>query len=132
MLRPHVIIVDDDSAACASVCALLKVFDFDVTSFDSAEAFLAANAKPEGACLLIDVQLPGMSGRELQKTLKQKRRPPPVILISGYVDSAMTTLAVEDGAVAVLEKPINPRTLVDHIQLAFRYAAQSEENEQTN
>ena len=132
MTRPHVLIIDDDSAACASACALLNAFDFDVTSFNSAEAFLAAESRAETACLPVDVQLPGMSGSELLKTVQQQRGQPPVILITGYADSALTLQAVENGAVAVLEKPVNPRTLVENIHRAIGALPQPEETDQTN
>ena len=118
----HVIIIDDDSAACASVCALLEAFGYDVTSFHSAEAFLSADdAATNDACLLLDMQLPGMNGRELQKKLKRSGIQLPVIFVSGYADSALTSEAVEDGAIAVLEKPVNPHLLVEHVERALSH-----------
>ncbi len=116
MPRSHVIVIDDDPAAAASVCALLASFGYDVTSFDSAEAFLDSEAANSCACLLLDLQLPGMSGRELQKKLIQRELRLPIILVSGYADSALITAAMDDGAVAVLEKPVNPKILLNHVQ----------------
>jgi two-component system response regulator DctR len=119
MPRPHVIVIDDDPAASASVVALLEAFDFDVTSFDSAETFLAAEQALEWKCLILDVHLSGMSGRHLLKKLRQEKIQMPVILVSGYANSTTSTELLEDGAFAVLEKPIEPSILVAEIQRAL-------------
>ena len=119
MPKPHVVVIDDDPVARNSVSALLTAFNFTVESFASAEEFLACNDRPQHSCLLIDVQLPGMSGRDLQKTLNEMGDPSPLILISGYVEPSFVQEAVEDGAISVLEKPVAPNSLVAHLQRAL-------------
>ena len=118
--RPLVIVIDDDPAALRSVDVLLLAFDFEVRSFSSAEDFLAADVSLEQACLLSDVRLPGMSGVELHHTLRSQGIELPTILISGYADSDMATKALESGVDAVLEKPIDPNTLVERITTAIQ------------
>ena len=125
MMQSHVIVIDDDSAAAASACALFAAFGYDVTSFDSAEAFLDSDAANSCDCLLLDLQLPGMSGRELQKKLIGQKLRLPIILISGYADSSLIMGAMNDGAVAVLEKPVNPQTLLDYVQRTCEHASRS-------
>ena len=126
-MRPRlsVFIVDDDPAALSSLGALLAAFKYEVRAFKSAEEFLAADVKTERGCLLCDVRLPGMSGLELQSTLKSEGINLPVILISGYADSDIVAEALDNGAVAVLEKPIDPSTLVEHVQTAIQMSKQA-------
>jgi len=120
MPRTNVTVIDDDPAAAASVTALLEAFDFHATSFDSAEAFLAAENARECACLILDVQLSGMNGRELLKKLRAERNQLPVILVSGYANARLTAELLAEGAVAVLEKPVDPEMLVAQVQQARR------------
>jgi FixJ family two-component response regulator len=117
--KPTVFIIDDDPAALNSVGALLAAFKYKVRAFSSAEEFLAADVETDQGCLLCDVRLSGMSGLQLLKTLELDGIELPVILISGYADSDMVSDALENGAVAVLEKPIDPNELAAHIQTAI-------------
>ena len=118
MPRAHIVVIDDHAAARASVRALVEAFDYEVTTFDSAEAYLQDHQLQHHACLLVDVHLPGMNGRELLLTLNQRGKRPPVILISGYVEPNFIKEAIHDGAVCVLEKPINPGQLMAHLESA--------------
>ena len=114
-----VFIVEDDPAALSSLVALLTAFEYEVRPFDSAESFLAARDKTELGCLLTDVRLPGMTGLELQKALKMDGFQLPIILISGYADSEMKAVALENNVIALLEKPIDPKAIIKHIQMAL-------------
>ena len=121
-LKPTISIVDDDPAALSSVGALLAACDYKVREFSSAEEFLAADIDADQGCLLCDVRLTGMSGLELLKKLKLEGIDLPVVLISGYADSEMVAEALEIGAVAVLEKPIDSYELTVQIQSAINSA----------
>jgi FixJ family two-component response regulator len=116
---PLVLVVDDDPAALDSVGALLASFEYEVRAFASAEDLLTAGVEAEADCLLCDVRLPGMNGLELQKTLRLKGINIPVILVSGYADSDIVAEATDNGAAAVLEKPIDPRALIEIVQTAI-------------
>ena len=122
---PTVFIVDDDLAALSSATHLLSSVDLAVEAFDSAESFLAAFAPHKWGCLLVDVRMPGMSGRQLQQVLKQDEIDIPVILISGYADGVLLDDATADGAFAVLEKPVDAEELIGTIQEAIKASAQN-------
>ena len=119
---PLVFIIDDDSAALSSVVSLLTACQYEVRAFNSAEAFLASGETTERGCLVCDVRLPGMSGLELQSTLKSRGIQLPVILVSGYADLDTVTKALEDGVVRVLEKPVDPDVLLEHVETAIQIA----------
>jgi FixJ family two-component response regulator len=116
--RLPIYIVDDDPAALSSVTALLVSFAYQVRAFRSAEEFLMSDVKTTPGCLLCDIRLDRMSGLELLNTLKMDHAQLPVILISGYLDSDIVSEALANGAVAVLEKPLDPNALIAHVQAA--------------
>lgn len=122
---PIVFIVDDDPAALSSATHLLSSLDLNVEAFDSAESFLAAFSPHKWGCLLVDVRMPGMSGRQLQQALKQDDIDMPVILISGYTDDILSNDATADAAFAVLEKPVDAEELIGTIHAAINAAARN-------
>ena len=108
-------IIDDDSAALSSVAVLPTPCDFGVRSYDSGDAFLAAYEATILACLLPDVRLTGMSGLELNSTLKAKGIGVPVILISGSAEDA-----IKNRGVAFLESSVRPGLLLETIRKAIQ------------
>jgi two-component system response regulator FixJ len=120
MPEATVFIVDDDEAVRAGLGALLTARGFDVRSFASAGAFLAAQPSSANACLLLDVRMPGMSGLELQRELKGRGIALPVIMITGHGDVPMAVAALKGGAVDFLEKPFDANMLLAAIDEAFR------------
>src|SRR5262249_5154935 len=80
----YVAIVDDDESTCRSLSRLMRAADFIMVSYPSAEAFLCARQQPRFDCLLLDIQLGGMSGIELQKQLAAQRDSTPVIFITAH------------------------------------------------
>ncbi|QEG00997.1 Transcriptional regulatory protein TdiR [Stieleria maiorica] len=114
--RSTVFVVDDNSSALNSVCALLTAFDLPVEPFDSAEAFLAGYDASQRGCLLLDVQLQGIGGLELLRQLRANDCDLPVIVISGNADKQVVKVATELGASQVLHKPVPPNELVDVVK----------------
>ena len=102
---PTVFVVDDDSAAALSVAALVTSLGLKVEVFESAEAFLTAYDSSRKGCLVLDMRLTGMSGLELQETLRAEGADIPIIIISGHADRDLANKAKQLGAVAFLEKP---------------------------
>lgn len=119
---PVVFVVEDDSAVRSALTLLLKHYDFDVKTYDSAETFLESYKKTDSACLVSDIRMPGMSGMDLLITLKQQGNTLPVILYSGYADSAVVTEATKHGVIAVLEKPVSGRKLLAAVRKALNPA----------
>jgi len=117
-------VIDDDEAVCDSLRVLLELRGFDVAVYGSAEAFLddrARQAKPHRGCILLDLDLPGMSGLDLLHALRRDGSPLPVVVITGRGASALVE-AREGGALEFLEKPFLDGTLVSCIERALRAA----------
>jgi FixJ family two-component response regulator len=112
-------IVDDDESARTAIQGVLKSFGFQVQAFDSAEAFLLSGRPTETACLIADIQMPGMSGLELQATLAERNIDLPIIFITAFGDTRMRTQAMRAGAVDFLGKPFDDDMLVHSVRIAL-------------
>ena len=121
-------IIDDDSAALSSVAVLTTTCDFGVRSYDSGDAFLAAYEATILACLLPDVRLTGMSGLELNSTLKAKGIGVLVILISGSAGTGGAEDAIKNRGVAFLENPIQPGFCWRRFERRFRHNSKCRES----
>ncbi|UXU85289.1 response regulator transcription factor [Burkholderia sp. S-53] len=117
-----VFIVDDDPPVRHALSRLVWSAGYRGESFDSARAFLAA-ADPMNypACLLLDLQLPDMSGLELQRELNAAL---PIIFITGHGDIGTTVDAMKAGAADFLPKPVCDTVLLDAIRRALERSAQ--------
>ncbi len=82
--KVYVAIVDDDDSLCRSLARLLRAAGIQPITYPSAEAFLADTKHPHFDCVLLDIQLPGISGLELQKQLTAPDAPPPIIFITAH------------------------------------------------
>lgn len=114
-----VIIIDDQDRVRLILETLLEGERFTVRSYASAEEFLADIPKAARACLLVDVQMPGMNGLELQQELLRRNVAMPLIFMSGQANVAMTVKAIKAGAFNVLEKPVDDDTLIGNIRRAL-------------
>lgn len=113
-------VVDDDASVRKSTKLLLESFGLEVVVFDSAEAFLQFDRPETISCLVADVQMPGTSGLQLQKSLGEKGNNIPVVFITAYENAASREQAMEAGAIAFLKKPFSDGQLLDAIRLALR------------
>jgi two-component system response regulator FixJ len=96
-------VIDDDEAVRESLEALLMVAGFDVTTHESAEAYLDGGRT--GECVLVDVHMPGMGGLELLRVLAGRHPPVPVLVLTASRDPRLRDRALELGARAFLTKP---------------------------
>jgi two-component system response regulator FixJ len=119
-----VYIVDDDAAVRASLCALLGSVDVHATAHASAEELLAVLDQTCTGVLVLDVRMPGMSGLELQRVLKERGIDMPVIVVTGHGDVPMAVRAMKAGAVDFIEKPFNEQDLLERVQACLQRAAQ--------
>lgn len=120
-----VYLVDDDEAVCDSMRWLLEGNGFDVRSFLSAEAFLAAFDPVPAACLVLDVRMKGMSGVELHDELIRRGERIPLIFMTGHGDVPMAVERMKLGAVDFLEKPFDDRKLCRTVANALSQAQAS-------
>jgi FixJ family two-component response regulator len=111
-------VVDDDSSVREGLTELLAVHERAVVSFGSAKEFLAYTRCDSAACLILDLQLPDISGLDLQRSLAD-RSSPPIIFISGHGDIPCTVQAMKGGAIEFLTKPVKLHALLAAIDAAF-------------
>ena len=105
-------IVDDDPSMSRMLCRAIKAAGLSVDAFGSAEEFLDSEASRASVCLILDVNLPGMSGLELQQHLNASRLEVPIIFMSAQADEATQLRALEAGAVGFLRKPFSIESLL--------------------
>ncbi|MGD0471138.1 MAG: response regulator [Terriglobales bacterium] len=117
--RPLVSVVDDDESVRESLPDLLGEFGFAARAFSSAEEFLASDCVDQTRCLILDVAMPGMSGPELQRELKLRRREIPIVFITGQREETVRPQVLEQGAIECLFKPFSDTALLEAINSAL-------------
>lgn len=123
-----VYVVDDDLDVRESIELLGRSVQLAVKSFANALDFLndfSADDADALCCLLVDVRLPGISGLELQRRLKEREINVPMIVISGYADVSMAVQALKAGAIDFLEKPLGGQDLLERIDKALDHQQQN-------
>jgi len=113
-----VYLVDDDARLREALRGLLEAHGRTVIAFDSAQAYLSHARADAAACLVLDLELPGTSGLELQQRLGVGMGPP-IIFISGRGDIPKTVRAMKAGAIEFLTKPVLPDTLLGAVATAL-------------
>ena len=114
-----VAVVDDDEAVRDALSNLLASLDLGVATFASAEEFLASPACRAAACLITDMQMPGMSGLDLQRHLASIGSRVPVILITAFPYDHLRRQAEAEGAFGFFAKPFEGRLMIDCIERAL-------------
>ncbi len=122
-----VFVVDDDHAVRKSLELLLQSVGLTAEPYRSAQEFLDAYTPDRPGVLVLDVRMPGMSGLELQRALRERGIDIPVIIVTGHADVPVAVRALKDGAGEVLEKPFSKQMLLEHIRAALQRDAQQRE-----
>ena len=117
--KPIVIIVDDDSSMRTMIARLLDSVGLKSISFSAPEEFLRTSPPDDPACVVLDVQMPGLSGLDLQRELAKAERQLPIVFMTGHGDIPMTVQAMKEGAVAFLTKPFRNQDLIDAVRQAL-------------
>ena len=115
---PIVYVIDDDESMRRSLARLIGSIDVAVETYPSAEAFLATVDRGAPGCLLLDIQLDGMSGTDLQALMAAEGWRLPIIAMSGLHDERMEATALRLGAIKFLHKPFDADALFDALELA--------------
>jgi FixJ family two-component response regulator len=110
---PLISIVDDDNVVRRALESLVMSLGFRACAFPSAEAFLQSAQLAETSCLISDVQMPGISGVQLQNRLADLGLSIPTIFITAYPDDSVRTRVLGSGAVCFLLKPFDPQSLIE-------------------
>jgi len=115
-----VAVLGPDESAGWAVARVIRSAGFDVAVFVSAEHFIRSHQMPCAACLIVDVQLQGMTGLQLQSHLAAAGRHIPMIFITTSADESARALAIELGAVKFLDKPYGDKALLKEISLILK------------
>jgi len=118
--QPTIYVVDDDDAVRDSLKMLLESYQLVVRDFGSLPEFLAGLGLVHNSCLVLDLHLPAMGGFDVMTTLARRRIRLPVIVITGRGDAQTRARAIEAGAIAFLEKPVDDQRLMNAIDAALR------------
>ena len=113
-------IIDDDQALRESLAFLLRTHQLEVRSFDSAKTFLDALPDASLGCVITDIRMPGMSGIDLLRRLRELKVGVPVIVITGHGDVSLAVEAMKIGAADFFEKPFNDDQLVASVRAALQ------------
>ena len=116
---PTVFVVDDDISVRESLELLIGSAGWRPILFDSAQAFLTATPDAGPSCLVLDVNMPGLNGLDLQSLITKSGNRMPIIFVSGFGDVPMTVKALRGGALDFLTKPIDAEALLAAIQSAL-------------
>ena len=122
---PLITIVDDDVMICEATKDLVETFGFNARTFTSAGEFLKSDCVSSTACLISDVQMPGMSGLQFHRELLASGGRVPVIFITAFPDERMRKQALKAGAVCYLGKPFDGESLLSCIRSALGDAERS-------
>ncbi len=130
-LNGVVFVIDDDEAVRKSLKRLLRAADYETEVFNSAADYLARPPHARPSCVIVDVQMPGLNGFELQEALIKRRREEQLIFITGHGNIPMCAKAMKAGAVDFLPKPFKSRELLKCVEQALDRSAKQRHREAT-
>lgn len=120
-ISPIIHIVDDDPSVCRALKRLLRSWGMQARSFSSGPEFLSAlGSSPDVDCSVIDVQMPGMTGLEVQEQMQRAGMDLPVIFITAHDEEGVEDRAFKSGAAGFLRKPFSDEVLVGLIRKAMQ------------
>jgi FixJ family two-component response regulator len=117
---PVISIVDDDESSRIGTASLVRSLGFVAHAFPSARSFLHSEQLTETSCLISDVQMPNMSGIQLQDVLHARGHKIPTIFVTAYPDNKVRAQAFGRGAVCFLNKPFDGETFSRCIDVALK------------
>jgi FixJ family two-component response regulator len=120
---PLIAVVDDDVSVLKALTRLLRARAFNAVPYASAKEFLATLPTAPPDCLVLDLQMPGMSGLELLQHLQREGLRIPTVVVTAHGDTDMLERCVTAGASSYLQKPLQDTSLVAAIDAATRSAA---------
>ena len=127
MPLPIVYIVEDDAAVRDGLSLLFESGGFSVKACDSAEVFLATYRVNRPGCIVVDLQMGGMSGLQLQAEIARRGGTEPIIFLSAHGDSLARARAMEGGAAAFFTKPVDGALLLGCVRAAIAKTADEDE-----
>src|SRR5215471_9125274 len=116
-------VVDDDASVRDALSLVLTLEGFHVSGYAEGNSFLVAMRQRQPDCIILDVHMPGRSGLDILKELRNEYGAIPLFIISGQGDIPMAVDAIKNGALDFIEKPFNAATLVTRVREAIAAAA---------
>jgi len=126
---PIIYLVDDDPSFLRALSRRLRAADYQVETFGSAEEFLTRRRSDAAGCAVLDLQMPGPGGLELQEALAQAEEPLPVVFLTAHGDISSSVHAMKRGAVDFLTKPVRGDELLDAVQRALARGSAARESQ---
>jgi FixJ family two-component response regulator len=122
-IRPFVAVVDDEESVRCALVRLLRASGLESEGFVSGESFLSSLEGRRPDCVILDLQMAGMGGRDVQRQLNRLQIPLPVIIITAHDEPTIREQCLADGAAAYVRKPLRADVLIGSIKAAIRKAA---------
>jgi len=116
---PTVFVVDDDVSIRRGACRFLKSAGLEAVALTSAHEFLEVSLPDAPTCLLLDIRMPGLNGLDLQREMKRRQIPVPVVFMTGHGTIPMSVQAIREGAVDFLTKPFSDEALLQAVHHAL-------------
>jgi FixJ family two-component response regulator len=113
-------IIDDDLSVRQATDGLVRSLGYRAATFASAEDYLQSDRMNETSCVIADVQMPGLSGVELQSLLIARGHRTPMIFITAFPEEKVRRRALEAGAIGFLSKPFDEELLIEYLETALR------------
>jgi FixJ family two-component response regulator len=117
--QPLISIVDDDDLVRAGISRLVRSMGYATCAFAAAEDFLQSSERHDTSCLICDIQLPGITGLDLQRELGSDECAPPIIFMTAYPDVFVRNRALAAGAICFLNKPLTGHDLKKCLERAL-------------
>ena len=128
MAKNLISVVDDDESIRRTTKLLIESFGFRAAAFESAESFLRSGQLGDTSCLIVDIQMPGLNGLQLQSQLAAEGCGIPIIFITAYDDKESRRRAMQAGAIAFLGKPFSDEQLLKLLRFALRGESREAQN----
>ena len=122
-LPQTICVVDDDESVRDSMRALLESYGIAVEEYSSGRDFLSRPSSGPYACMLLDLHMPEMDGLQLLVTMRKQGSSLPVIIVTGRGDAQVSSRALQAGAYALLNKPVDDEVLLENIRCAAASAS---------
>jgi FixJ family two-component response regulator len=116
---PVISVVDDDTSVRAATSKFLRSHGYTVQAYSSSEHFLRLGRLNDTSCVIADLQMPGMSGLELQTMMRAQGHGAPFIFITAFPDETSRSRALKAGAICFLSKPFAGPTLINYLGVAL-------------
>jgi FixJ family two-component response regulator len=126
-LKPTVFVVDDDPSVRVAILRLFESVGLNCETFASGADFLKRAERGVTGCVVLDVRMPGPSGLELQRLLREAGHDLPVIFVTAFADVPLTVRAMKAGALEVLTKPFDDQALLDVVHFGLEQGRRQQE-----